>query len=91
VRQGAAARFRPIVLTAVTTFAGLSPLMLEKSIQAQFLIPMAISLAYGVVFATLISLILVPCGYAVIEDLRGLTGSRRARAAPELDLPTVSR
>ena len=84
VREGAAARFRPIVLTAVTTFAGLSPLMLERSIQAQFLIPMAISLAYGVLFATGITLILVPCGYAVIEDVRGLPArlARRLRKRP---------
>ena len=61
-------RFRPIMLTSLTTFAGLTPLMLEKSMQAQFLIPMAISLAFGVLFATLITLILVPTIYNILED-----------------------
>ena len=64
------ARFRPILLTSLTTFAGLAPLMLERSMQARFLIPMAVSLAFGVVFATVITLVLVPCGYRVMEDLK---------------------
>ena len=72
VVEGAASRFRPIVLTAVTTFAGLTPLMLESSLQAQSLIPMAISLAFGVLFATVITLILVPCSYIILEDLARL-------------------
>ncbi|MDB4610248.1 hypothetical protein OAH46_04065, partial [Verrucomicrobia bacterium] len=54
------------------TFVGLVPLILEKSVQAQFLIPMAISLAFGVMFATAISLILVPAGYLFLEDLKTL-------------------
>lgn len=62
-------RFRPILLTSLTTFAGLSPLLLERSLQAQFLIPMAISPAFGVLFATVITLILVPCLYIVLEDI----------------------
>ena len=61
-------RFRPILLTSITTFAGLTPLILESSIQAKFLIPMAVSLAFGVVFATLISLILVPASYLVLDQ-----------------------
>lgn len=66
-------RFRPILLTSLTTFAGLTPLMLEKSVQAQFLVPMAISLAFGVLFATGITLIIVPSGYLILDDLtRGL-------------------
>lgn len=56
-------RFRPIILTSVTTFIGLMPIMSETSLQAQFLIPMVISLAFGVLFATTITLILVPCLY----------------------------
>ena len=63
-------RFRPILLTSITTFVGLFPLLIEKSVQAQFLIPMAISLAYGVLFATLITLILVPTSYLIIEDIK---------------------
>ena len=63
-------RFRPILLTSITTFVGLFPLLIEKSVQAQFLIPMAISLAYGVLFATLITLILVPTSYLIIDDIK---------------------
>lgn len=70
VRSAGAARFRPILLTSLTTFGGLSPLLLEQSVQARFLIPMAISLGFGVMFATLISLILVPCLYLALDDLR---------------------
>ena len=66
-------RFRPIVLTSLTTFAGLTPMLLEKSMQAKFLIPMAVSLGFGVLFATVITLILVPVSYLILEDLkRGL-------------------
>ncbi|PVZ68907.1 efflux RND transporter permease subunit [Pelagibaculum spongiae] len=62
------ARFRPIVLTSLTTFAGLLSLMFETSSSAQFLIPMAVSLAFGVLFATLISLVLVPSLYHLLHD-----------------------
>lgn len=72
VKKAGMARFRPILLTSLTTFVGLVPLILEKSVQAQFLIPMAISLAFGVMFATAISLILVPAGYLFLEDLKSL-------------------
>ena len=60
-------RFRPIFLTSLTTFVGLTPLLLEKSIQAKFMIPMAVSLSFGVIFATAITLLLVPVGYLVLE------------------------
>ena len=60
-------RFRPIFLTSLTTFVGLTPLLLEKSIQAKFIIPMAVSLSFGVIFATVITLFLVPVGYLVLE------------------------
>ncbi len=69
VLESGSRRFRPILLTTMTTFLGLSPLLMERSLQAQFLIPMAISLAFGVVFATAITLILVPSLYLAIEDL----------------------
>jgi len=65
-------RFRPILLTSLTTFAGLTPLLLERSMQARFLVPMAISLAFGVLFATLITLILLPGIYLMLEDLKAL-------------------
>ena len=61
-------RFRPILLTSVTTFVGLVPLLMDRSIQAQFLIPMAISLGFGVLFATAITLILVPCALMLGQD-----------------------
>ncbi|VAW69690.1 Acriflavin resistance protein [hydrothermal vent metagenome] len=70
IRDAGAARFRPIVLTSLTTFAGLTPLMLERSVQAQFLIPMAVSLAFGVMFATIVSLLLVPASYYILEDVK---------------------
>ena len=66
-------RFRPIMLTTLTTFGGLSPMIFETSRQARFLIPMAISLGYGLLFATLITLILVPVLYMIIHDLQNLT------------------
>ncbi len=72
VREAGALRFRPIILTSLTTFGGLTPLLLEKSLQAQFLIPMAISLAFGVIFSTAIILILVPSAYLILEDLKSL-------------------
>ena len=62
-------RCRPIVLTSITTFVGLSPLMLNKSVQAQFLVPMAVSLAFGVMFATVVTLLVVPSGYLILNDL----------------------
>ena len=60
-------RFRPIFMTSLTTFAGLTPLLFEKSIQAKFIIPMAVSLAFGVLFATVITLFLVPISYLILE------------------------
>jgi multidrug efflux pump subunit AcrB len=70
IREAGVSRFRPIMLTSLTTFAGLTPLLLERSLQAQFLIPMAISLAFGVLFATSITLILVPSIYHILEDVK---------------------
>ena len=67
-------RFRPIMLTSVTTFAGLVPLILERSLQAKFLIPMAVSLGFGVMFATFITLILVPVSYTLLSDFKTLVG-----------------
>ena len=73
VRLAGARRFRPILLTSLTTFAGLLPLMFEQSRQARYMIPMAISLAWGVLFATVITLLLVPVNTLILEDIkRGL-------------------
>ena len=70
VRMAGVARFRPVLLTSLTTFFGLMPLIFEKSTQAQFLIPMAVSLGFGILFATFITLLLVPVNYLVLEDIK---------------------
>lgn len=67
-------RFRAILLTSLTTFVGLLPLMFEKSTQAQFLIPMGVSLGFGIMFATVITLFLVPINYLVLEDFKRIFG-----------------
>jgi multidrug efflux pump subunit AcrB len=74
-------RFRPILLTSLTTFAGLSPMLLERSVQAQFLIPMAISLGFGVLFGTLVTLLLIPCGYLIVDDFHRFFAGIRTRLA----------
>jgi len=74
VVQSGTRRFRPIFLTSATTFAGLMPLLFDRSLQAQFLIPMATSLAFGIVFATLITLFLIPCAYLAAEEIRVVLG-----------------
>lgn len=71
-------RFRAILLTSLTTFFGILPMLLESSVQAQFVIPMAVSLAFGILFATVITLILVPCLYVMLRDL----GGRATKSAP---------
>ena len=76
VRVAGVARFRAILLTSVTTFFGLMPLIFEKSTQAQFLIPMAVSLGFGIMFATLITLLLIPCNYLILEDIKGLFSTK---------------
>ncbi len=63
-------RFRPIFLTTATTFGGLAPMIYETSIQAKFMIPMAISLGYGILFSTVISLVFVPAIYMMLEDAK---------------------
>ncbi|MGH0036636.1 MAG: efflux RND transporter permease subunit [Myxococcota bacterium] len=83
VHNAGVARFRPIVLTSLTTFAGLTPLLFERSVSAAFLIPMATSLAFGVAFATVISLFLVPSAYLVLEDLN--PRARRRTLTPVSD------
>jgi multidrug efflux pump subunit AcrB len=67
-------RFRPIWLTSLTTFLGLAPMIFETSVQARFLIPMAISLGFGVLFATISTLVSIPALYLILEDLRYLFG-----------------
>ncbi len=79
VRVAGVARFRAILLTSLTTFFGLMPLIFEESTQAQFLIPMAVSLGFGIMFATLITLILIPCNYMILEDIKGLFSSTKTQ------------
>ena len=79
--QGATDRFRPIILTSVTTFVGLVPIMLETSVQAQFLIPMVVSLSFGVMFATGVTLVLVPALYLLGDDIGKLFGTLSRRGA----------
>ena len=69
-------RFRPVLLTSVTTIAGLFPLLLERSFQAQFLIPMAVSISFGLFAATLLTLLFVPALYLIVEDCRHLFAAR---------------
>jgi len=84
VTEAGSLRFRPILLTSLTTFAGLSPMLLERSVQAQFLIPMAISLGFGVLFGTFVTLLLIPCGYLILDDIkRVMTGMRTRFASDE--------
>ena len=83
VREAGMTRFRPILLTSVTTFVGLAPLMIDRSFEAAFLVPMAVSLSFGVVFATCITLVLVPTWYLILEDVR--RGAQRIFGSSEPD------
>jgi multidrug efflux pump subunit AcrB len=72
IRAAGIQRFRPIVLTTLTTFGGLAPMIFETSRQARMLIPIALSLGFGILFATTITLILVPSLYLIVEDIQGI-------------------
>jgi multidrug efflux pump subunit AcrB len=76
IHNAAIHRFRPVMLTTLTTFGGLAPMIFETSRQARFLIPMAISLGYGILFATVITLVIVPSVYMIVDDFRKLFGSK---------------
>lgn len=84
IHEAGLRRFRPIILTTMTTFGGLAPIILEKSSQAFYLIPMAISLGFGIVFATAIILVIVPCLYLTFEDLRLLI--LKGRTVKQVDI-----
>jgi multidrug efflux pump subunit AcrB len=81
IRDACKGRFRPILLTAITTFLGIFPLIIEKSIQAQFLIPLAVSIGAGVLLGTLIQMLLTPALAMAVEDLRARFARAPARAA----------
>jgi multidrug efflux pump subunit AcrB len=68
--EACSARFRPVLLTSLTTFAGLLPMLSSNDTQSAFLVPMATSLAFGVLFATMVTLVIVPCNYLILEDIR---------------------
>ncbi|MCY4636345.1 MAG: efflux RND transporter permease subunit [Acidobacteria bacterium] len=82
IREAGSRRFRPILLTSLTTFVGLGPMMLDRSLQASLFVPMAVSLAFGVLFATLVTLFLVPTSYLILDDLQRLPGRLSASFAP---------
>jgi len=81
---GCQKRFRPILLTSLTTFLGLFPMMMEQSLQAQFLIPMAISLGFGVLFATAICLVLVPVSVLIVHNMETRIKNFRAERSAQL-------
>ena len=88
-----ARRLRPILLTSLTTFFGLAPLVFENSVQARLISPMAVSLAWGVLFGTFVSLFLVPALYMIMEDVRGLvcgTGGKAKETASNVQLSTFN-
>jgi multidrug efflux pump subunit AcrB len=74
-------RFRPILLTTITTFGGLAPMIFETSRQARFMIPMTLSLGFGILFATAITLLIIPCLYLILEDIRRLVSPSHASPA----------
>jgi len=76
-------RFRPILLTTLTTFLGLTPMILETSVQARMMVPMAISLGFGILFSTMITLLLVPSLYIIVEDVKSLFGFKTTHATEE--------
>ncbi len=89
--QAGARRFRAILLTSITTFIGVLPIIMETSLQAKIVIPMAVSLAFGVLFATVITLILIPCQYVALEDFKRLIAKLRGKkATPDAPLQTSS-
>ena len=81
VVDASVSRCRPIMLTSLTTFVGLSPLMFYKSAQAQIIVPMAVSLAFGVMFATVVTLLVVPSGYLILDDFAKLPERLRQRSS----------
>ncbi|MFB6374431.1 MAG: efflux RND transporter permease subunit, partial [Bradymonadaceae bacterium] len=84
--SGAVRRFRPIVLTSLTTFFGLGPMIFETSVQAKFLIPMALSLGFGVLFVTSVSLLVVPALYLVLMDVKGMFGEEERAQSDQSDV-----
>jgi multidrug efflux pump subunit AcrB len=80
-------RFRAILLTSLTTFVGLAPIVLERSLQAKVVVPMAVSLAFGILFATLITLVLIPALYVILDDIQKLLKRKQPIVANDAALP----
>ncbi|MDM7859926.1 efflux RND transporter permease subunit [Alteromonas sp. ASW11-36] len=91
VVEAGCARFRAITLTSITTFAGVLPIMFETSLQAAFVIPMAVALGFAVMYATLVTLLLVPCLYMILLDLRRPFSAikRRLTRTKDTDAPNA--
>jgi multidrug efflux pump subunit AcrB len=92
-RAAGTRRFRPVLLTSLTTFLGLAPMIAETSVQARFLIPMAISLAFGILFTTVFALTAVPAMILMVEDGQALAArlGRRLGARPGVPDPRPAR
>ena len=90
VLHASISRCRPIILTSLTTFVGLMPLMFNKSVGAQFLVPMAVSLSFGVMFATVVTLLVVPSGYLILNDLVNFTRRSLISLSQSARPPTTS-
>lgn len=90
VINASVSRFRPIILTTLTTFFGLLPMIFETSRQARFLIPMAISLGFGILFATVITLVLIPSLYLILEDILALWGRSTPHGANTIPESSLS-
>ena len=88
--ESGAQRFRAVLITSLTTFLGLAPMLFETSVQAQLVIPMAISLSYGIVFSTVITLILIPCLYQVLDDIERVWKSRSQSDSKEAFVPIIN-
>jgi multidrug efflux pump subunit AcrB len=89
VLQGCQQRFRAILLTTLTTFFGIMPIMFETSLQARFVIPMAVSLAFGILFGTVITLLMLPSLYVILEDLLSILPLKRHKQASYSSSPTI--
>lgn len=77
-------RFRAILLTSLTTFVGLAPIVLERSLQAKVVVPMAVSLAFGILFATVITLLLIPALYVVLDDVKSFFRGKKSSVKSEV-------
>jgi multidrug efflux pump subunit AcrB len=82
VVEATTTRFRAILLTSLTTFCGLIPMLAAQDLQSEMMVPMAISLAYGILFATVITLLLIPCLYMILGDLANWRARRENAARP---------